>query len=156
MHGIETPVRFHTHSFRAACGKTLGCKVLYNNRYQVNQPDDVVSLPIRDDIFKLVRDEVGIRNFPGPVVVTWRSSDGMPHEARIDMAKLFRGQVVRRTVKDEDLASRDIMVTLVLLVEDRMVRVYQLTNLLLNKRTDSGNVWSDGIEEVIPVYTNVF
>ncbi|CBA15200.1 hypothetical protein [Xanthomonas albilineans] len=62
------PIPFAEHAFGAACYDTYGCKVLYDGRYEANDPDDVkqISSASLGDVYpnNLKGNTISIRNFP--------------------------------------------------------------------------------------------
>jgi hypothetical protein len=79
--------------------------------------------------------QLGIRNFPGPAVVSWHSMDGERHEVMIDIASVFKDRVVLHADPVEDIDDHgvygDPMVLLV--VNDRTVQIYMQSMVFLRK-----------------------
>jgi hypothetical protein len=98
------PLRFKLHNFEALCYNAIGCTVFYNGRYQeTNGPTDVSPPPSGQDYKNSWGSvELGIRNFPPPAVVKWKSMDGIHHEAMIDIGKIFKNELIwHRLTKDQ-------------------------------------------------------
>jgi hypothetical protein len=101
----QVPLHFVLHDFEALCFNTIGCKVVYAGRYQVNDPPDKISPPPPADLEQLWGPgEAGIRNFPPPAEVSWKSLDGVAHEAKVDFAELFKEQLIWHNVPKPDMA----------------------------------------------------
>lgn len=138
------PFTFDRHNFGAYCYDTYGCKVLYNDRYVTSQDDDELrpsSASVGPDHLKnLVGGYLGIANFPPPAVVTWRSRDGTPHEAHIDIAEIFKDQIIRHNLSPGDLPTETIATLdapdIVLVVDDRTISVYMRATVYLKDTPD--------------------
>jgi len=83
---VDWPMRFKTHQFGVRCYDTLGCKVIYAG-FEHGNDDPTPSSASRGagylDNWNGMHGM--IRNFPPPAKVTWRSKDGVAHEASIDI-----------------------------------------------------------------------
>lgn len=69
-----------------------------------------------------------IRNFPLPAQVSWRDKDGTPHEASVDIAAIFKDQVVLHKVPQEQLPpilTAPIFPKIVLEVNDRVADIHE-------------------------------
>ncbi|MDM0104813.1 hypothetical protein QTH97_07705 [Variovorax sp. J22R24] len=92
------PLRFAAHQFDAFCYSTYGCKVKYGNYRRIGDPEDQLKLSstsIGSAYPNNLSASYGpIRNFPQPASATWRSKDGTPLHAEIDMAQIFKEQVI--------------------------------------------------------------
>lgn len=133
------PTHFRHHGFSAECGNTRSCKVLYANRYQINEPEGRPVRPLMDGVIRSARHgQLGIRNFPDPAVVSWRSADGDEHETEIDIASLFKRRVVLHADPVEEVddggVTGDPMILLV--VNDRTIQVYMQSMVFLRKKKD--------------------
>ncbi len=101
----EVPLRFAGHNFGAHCYNAIGCRVGYNGRYQIDNAQDQVSGPPPADRNKVWGGGEGtIRNFPPPAEVRWKSLDGVPHEAKVDMAAIFKEGLIWHNVPKADMA----------------------------------------------------
>ncbi|UPG89138.1 hypothetical protein L2Y96_17295 [Luteibacter aegosomaticola] len=139
------PTHFRHHVFSAECGYTRSCKVIYANRVQVDEPEGGKVWPLKEGVIKAAKSgQIAIRNFPEPALVTWQSMDGERHEDRVDMSSIFKRRVVVHAEPvdevDDDGAVGDP--TLLLVVEDRSVRVYMQSMVFLRRREGQGE---DGI-----------
>lgn len=135
------PTHFRHHVFSAECGYTRSCKVIYANRTQVDQPEGGAILPLKEGVLEKAKSgQIAIRNFPDPAFVSWQSMDGERHEDRIDMSSIFKSRVVVHAEPvievDDDGAVGDP--TLLLVVEDRSVRVYMQSMVFLRRREGQG------------------
>lgn len=88
--GAEWPLKFKAHYFGAHCFDTQSCVVLYRgfpHGATREGPSPSVASYGRP-LEKLLSAGRGpIPNFPEPAKVTWRSKDGTPHEAEVDLVR---------------------------------------------------------------------
>jgi hypothetical protein len=47
--------------------------------------------------------ELGIRNFPPPAQVRWKSLDGVAHEAQVDIGAIFKDELIWHKVPKADM-----------------------------------------------------
>ncbi|HJS34526.1 MAG TPA: hypothetical protein VJ766_03455, partial [Pseudoxanthomonas sp.] len=124
----DWPLTFVRHNFGATSYSTYGCKVVYNGFLHLSDDDDVLRISSAsahpDALKKLSAGYLSVRNFPGPAKVTWRSADGVAHQAEVDIGGIFKDQEVLHNVpKGEvlgDLGNPDILLE----VNDRTINVY--------------------------------
>jgi hypothetical protein len=159
---VEWPLRFKTHSFSASCYDTIGCRVLYNNDYMVMDEKDKVSRSSAS-IGANYKDGwsgiyIGIENFPGPAMATWRSKDGVAHEAKIDFAEIFKDQLILHKVAREDIPEGAIISSpaIILEVNDRTIRVYMKAHIPLKEPSIPGNKYSDFKNDLILAYSHTY
>lgn len=100
------PLRFAEHNFGAACYNTLSCSVVYNHKqfapFSIDRPSPAPPSPNYRE--KWDAGFIGIENFPSPAVVRWTSLDGTKHESEIDIAKIFKEQLIWHKVPKSDMA----------------------------------------------------
>ncbi len=101
----EVPLRFARHDFGAACYNTLRCSVVYVNKEFT--PFDVGRPSLAPSSTKYRGNwgtgYLGIRNFPSPAEVQWTSLDGVKHETKVDMARIFKDRLVWHKVPKADM-----------------------------------------------------
>lgn len=163
----EWPLRFNKHAMLVACYDTIGCRARYADFWQVNDDPDERS-PSSASIGPNYRDfmtggHIGIRNFPEPMEITWRSKDGTPLQARIDIGEIFKNELVRHNVPREHIPPTATGLTpsrvhpdIVVEVNDRTVSVYMRAHTPVNYETKPGNRYSRFISELIEVKTFQF
>jgi hypothetical protein len=101
----EVPLHFVRHDFEAHCYNSIGCKIAYAGRYQINDaPDKVSGPPPADRNEAWGPGEGPIRNFPPPAEVTWKSLDGVAHDAKVDLASIFKDGLIWHKVPKADMA----------------------------------------------------
>jgi hypothetical protein len=161
----EWPLRFDRHSFGAHCYDTYGCKVIYAGLVQ--RDDDPSELRPSSEGYgpDYSRNWSGghgmIRNFPPPAVVTWKSRDGQPHSAEIDIGEIFKDELIRHNVAREELAELpdgkfENEPAVLLEVNDRIVRVYMRAHIPTVHLQKPGNPYSDFRSDLILVRTYNF
>lgn len=156
------PLRFAQHNFGAHCFDTIGCRVTYAGFTHGVDRDDEVSQPMSS--YKGSREQllraghVGKRNFPPAAHLSWRSKDGVPHEADVDIGEIFKDRVVRHNVPREDyredlgIADPDI----VLEVNDRTVNVYMRALIPTKTEQSAGGARGYSRDELVLVWTKTF
>ncbi|WP_235430180.1 hypothetical protein [Xanthomonas albilineans] len=160
------PIPFAEHAFGAMCYDTYGCKVLYDGRYEANDPDDVkqISSASLGDGYpdNLDAHTIGIRNFPHfppPAEVTWRSKDGQPHHALVDLEAIFKDKVILHHVPQDQLPPilhADISPHIILEVNDRNINVYMRAMVQTTVLQKPGNEYSHFRDDLILAYTKTY
>jgi len=130
----EWPLKFKRHSFGAFCFDTIGCHIAYDGFAHGSLDDDRVSPPLSSyegtphQMFRAMH--LGRRNFPPPAQVRWRSKDGVPHEAEVDIGAIFADELILHQVPREELYAGSIPYpAIVLVVDDRTISVYMRARL---------------------------
>lgn len=141
---LETPagmpdkqgrVRFASHNFSAYCFNTYECRVDYDNFRQANRPSGEKTPPVPGDWSEYADAGYGgVRNFPEPAIVKWRSLDGVYHETYVDIAQIFSSeQVVHRAPPKKIKMNAPVLdPDIILMVDDRDIRIYMRALILLN------------------------
>ncbi|KRG71756.1 hypothetical protein [Pseudoxanthomonas dokdonensis] len=163
------PIPFDQHSFGTAYYDTYDCKVLYNNMYVADQSiggpvgeKSVSSASLGDLYPNKVLDGApygGIRNFPPPAKVTWRSKDGQPHEAMVDIGAIFKDQIVLHKVPQDQLPpilTAPIFPDIILEVNDRTINVYMRAHVSTRVLQELGNPLSDYRSDLILAYSKTY
>ncbi len=157
------PLKFKLHNFEALCYNTIGCNVIYNQRYQEqNAPDQISPAPKSADYKKSWGSvELGITNFPAPAEVTWKSMDGVAHAAKIDIGEIFKDELIWHNVPKADMADfykgpvagdPDIYLE----VNDDTVNVYMAMFIPTKKEQIPGNKDSDFRKDVILAWSHTY
>lgn len=158
----EWPLRFEKHSFSAHCYDTAGCSVLYNENYLIKDDADKTR-PSSSSIGANYQKgwgsaaQIGIKNFPSAANVNWRSKDGVSHEAKINIAEIFKDQQIRHNVPREDIPTDTVAATdspnICLEINDRTVKVYMKAMVYLK---DTATRRSDFRNDLILVYSHTY
>ena len=136
-------LHFKFHSFRGLCFDTLGCKIAYAGLAVPNfGPNE--KLPSfaewgGEKSLKLAGGggHINIKNFPTPAKVRWRSKDGTSHSAEIDIGKIFKDERIIHHMplhdfpRPNDPRSSAVDPTILLVVDDRTIKVYMLASLTI-------------------------
>jgi len=158
----DWPLRFTAHYFSAFSYSTYDCNVAYNGSPYIQDPDDV--LQISSDSLgskypnNLSASRGPIPNFPPPAVVTWRSQDGTSHRAEIDMAEIFKDQLIRHDLAREDI-SRTSSISppgIIVEVNDRTINVYMRAMIYLRKPRYPGRPHSTYQDDLIKVFSRTY
>lgn len=156
------PLKFVQYNFGAHCFDTIGCRITYAGFVHGADRADEISPPMAS--YKGSRDQllrarhIGKRNFPAPAKVAWRSKDGVPHEAEVDLDVIFKDRVVKHNVLREDyrddlgIADPDI----VLEVNDRTISIYMRALIPTKTEHASGSAHRYSREDLILVSTSTF
>jgi hypothetical protein len=158
----EVPLHFARHNFEALCFNAIGCKVAYAGRNQVNDAPDKVAPPPPAKLDEILGPgEAAIRNFPPAAAITWKSMDGVEHEAKVDLAAIFKEQLVWHNVRKEDMAdfyrgpvAGDPYIYLT--VNDRTISVYMKMLIPTKNEQIPGNKYSDARDDVFLVWTKSY
>ncbi|HZF96811.1 MAG TPA: hypothetical protein VEY92_00960 [Pseudoxanthomonas sp.] len=158
----DWPFRFKRHNFGAACYSTYGCKLVYADLLHLDQPEDELQ-PSSESIGSDYRENfgagrAGIVNFPPPAAITWRSKDGTLHRAEVDMAAIFKDELILHNVPREDVLE-DTSVgdpEIILEVNDRTINVYMKAFISIKSLRMPGNPHSDYRNDLILAYTRTY
>lgn len=141
----EWPLRFKAHSFSVKTYDTWGAEVVYAGRLRTQDDPDVLqrsSASYGPDYQRAWSGMYGdIVNFPPPAQLKWRSKDGTPLEAEIDIGALFSDEVIRHNVAREDVAylpdgKYESEPAIILEINDRAARVYMKTRIPLKRKIE--------------------
>jgi hypothetical protein len=153
----KADLRFTRHKFAAYCFDTMACRVLYNNRYEARE--DKLSLPLTQEFFRRMdATTLGIPNFPPAAVVTWRSKDGLAHEAKVDIGEIFKDQRILHNVKEGDvMEDADVdSPGIILVVNDRTISVYMKAFVSLKDPAIPGDKYSSARYDLMLAYSHTY
>lgn len=148
----QWPLKFKSHSFQVVCYDTYGCNVFYAGLEQWGDEPDRFrpSSASYGPNYQINWNgtHAMIRNFPPPAEVRWRSKDGQPHEAEIDIGAIFQDELIRHHVAREDMAdvpdgSYSHEPSIILEVNDRTIRVWMRAHIPTKALQKLGNRYSD-------------
>jgi hypothetical protein len=158
----DWPLWFVRHEFGVSTYSTYGCKVIYNNFMHVNEPDDVLQISSASLGSKypgnLEAHYSSVANFPPPAVVTWRSSDGEPHRAEIDIGEIFKDRLIRHNLTREEILETASIPHpgIILEVNDRTINVYMRARISTKELQIPGNRYSDYRDDLIKVFSHTY
>ena len=161
-------LHFKLHSYGGFCFNTYECKVVYAGLAQPNTPPGKLRPSFEsvggERFLKTMGGSgyINIKNFPAPAKVTWRSKDGTSHSAEIDIGKIFKDERIIHHLplrefafQDNPMASSDDP-TIVLVVDDRTIKVYMLASINTNREQIPGNKYSYTKNELTLAYSQTF
>ena len=158
----DWPLRFVRHNFGAHCFDTIGCRISYSGFTHGVDGQDEVSPPLsayrgtREQI--LSAGHIARENFPPPVRVAWRSKDGAPHEAEVDIGDLFRDGLIVHNVPRSEI--REGVPTTdpdtVLEAEDRTINVYMRAFIPTRELQVPDNPYSGHRSELVRVWSKTY
>lgn len=156
------PIPFDRHQFGAASYDTYGCKVHYAGLNVLDEPDDVLqppSGPVEGYPDVMGAGIQGIRNFPLPATVSWRDRKGNPHEAQVDIAAIFRKQVILHKVPQDQLPpilTATLDPEIILEINDRTIRVWMRAMVETTVLQKPGNPHSDQRHDMMLAYSKTY
>lgn len=156
---VKWPLKFKEHKFSARCYDTLTCSVWYAGLDQGREDPSPPSTKFGPGYLDNWQGgHVGIRNFPGPAEVTWRSKDGSHLEAEVDIAAIFRDELIRHNVPRDDIPELPDGKyrgdpSILLEVNDRTIRVYTRAMIFTRTFRKPGNPYSNFRNDLILVKT---
>lgn len=171
------PLRFHAHTFDAACFNTLACSIVYNGRQcgtrKYGYDGEPYDAPSGPPPFANYRDKWHANNgivpdsgetFPGPVELEWTSLDGVGHTVLLDFDSLFKDRLIlhnvpRSDVRDAWLDAKSIHpVSPSILVEinDRTVNVLMRALVVTDAEQEPGNSRSHFRDDVVVAWTHTY
>jgi hypothetical protein len=157
----DWPLRFFAHEFGTSCYSVHGCEIKYGH-YWREEPEDELTLSsasIGDKYPGNLGASWGpIRNFPPPALVTWRSRDGTPLHAEIDMAEIFKDQLVLHKLEREEVGVNVSALTpgIILEVNDRTINVYMRAHISTKELQIPGNRYSDFRNDLIKAFSRTY
>ncbi|MBS0216418.1 MAG: hypothetical protein JSR63_09325 [Proteobacteria bacterium] len=155
-------LHFKSHGFQAIAYNTIGCTVVYNHHYVIEDaPDKIRPAPRGEDYQKAWgTTEVGIANFPKPAEVHWKSLDGAAHSATVDIGSIFSDQRIRHQVHESEIPQdwlRDgLAPDIYLEINDRTINVYMLARVGTRKEQVPGNKYSMFRNDLIRVWSKTY
>lgn len=162
--GAEWPLKFKAHYFSVSTYSTYGCKVQYGGRPRVDDPEDELqssSEALGGKYPNNMTARMGpIGNFPPPAKVTWRSKDGTPLEAEIDIGEIFKDELIRHNVPKEDIPANTLVSDhapgIILEVNDRTINVYMRAFISTKQPQKPGNKHSNYRDDLIKVFSRTY
>lgn len=156
------PLEFRAHYIGVATYSTYDCKVIYagglisvDSEGELRTSSESVGAKYPD---VLDASRGPYPNFPAPMIVTWRSKDGEPHRAEVDIGEIFRDQRVRHNVPREEVAEHgnDTAPGIIVEVNDHTINVYMRAFIGLKRPRFPDRPHSDFQDDLIKVYTRTY
>ncbi|MDO4796189.1 MAG: hypothetical protein Q4A28_09685 [Brachymonas sp.] len=155
----EWPLKFTAHNFATGCFNTHECSIRYGNfthgSERVHPSVESYGRPF-ERLFDSVR--IAIPNFPPPAQVSWRSKDGTPLQAEVDMAEIFKDGLIRHRLKREEISEIGSIPSpdIILEVNDRTINVYMRAHISTKEYQIPGNKYSKHRRDLIKVYSRTY
>ncbi|NYE27628.1 hypothetical protein HDE78_000553 [Rhodanobacter sp. K2T2] len=158
------PLKFKRHNFEVHCYNTLSCTVVYDNndfaRPYLNTPTPA---PSADDYQKHwgTASYLGIKNFPPPAEIRWKSRDGQSHEATVDIGAIFKDELIWHNVPKSEMTDfykgpvaddPDIFLE----VNDHTLNVYMAMFIPTKNEQIPGNKDSDFRKDIILSWSHTY
>ena len=160
--GAEWPLKFEAHYFGGHCFDTQSCVIVYRGfrHGSEDSPSPSVASYGRP-LDKLLSAGRGpIPNFPPPAHVTWRSKDGAPLEAEIDIGEIFGDELVRHHLKQDEISEQrpgpGLLPAIIIEINDRTINVYMRAHISTKELQESGNRYSDFRNDLIKVLNRTY
>ena len=162
---VEWPLRFKEHNFGARCYDTLECSVAYNNfdhgGVYREKPSPSSASRGPDYLKGWNGGYLGVKNFPSPAKVVWRTKDGVEHQAEIDIGEIFKDQVVLHHVPRGEVADLPDgkfgdSPSILLEVNATIIRVYMKAHVYTKHLQIPGNPYSSVRRDLILVRTYTY
>lgn len=157
------PIPFDRHNFGAFCYDAYGCKVRYGHMPTMSRSNDVKEISSAELGERypgaMYAGYLGFRNFPPPAEVSWRSKDGQAHTATVDLASIFKDQIVLHRVPLDQLPpilTAPVYPEIILEVNDRTINVYMRAVVRTRGLQIPGNRHSRFRDDLILAYTRTY
>ncbi len=157
----DWPLWFTAHDFDVSTYSTYGCKVRYGN-YRIDEPDDELqssSESLGSDYPDNMTAGWGpIPNFPAPAQVDWRSKDGTPHHAEIDIAEIFKDKLIRHHALRAQISETASIPPpgIILEVNDSTINVYMRAWIPMKTAQIPGNKYSYSRNDLIKIFSRTY
>lgn len=159
-------VQFRDFAFGAICYATRSCSVIFADHDFTRLSKDVVEPPASGENYRDAWGDAsyaGLRNFPAPAEVQWTSRDGVQHEAKVDIASIFKDQWALNNVPAADAVVNVtspigplVSPSIFLEVNDRTINVYTKTMIFTKTEQEPGNKYSNFRDDLILVWTRTY
>ena len=149
-------VKFSNHNFGFACFNATNCEVIYADRLiTAVSPRKPTSAPTTNDLRNIGAHHIAIHNFPPPAIVTWKSSDGLSRKAEVDLGAIFSDQKIKHDVRPDDIPVNAHITApdIILVVNDRSIRVYMRAYVPLKAPKDPANPLSNFAEDAVLTFS---
>lgn len=158
------PVQFRNFDFGAICYSTRTCSVIFDDHEFTRLSMNVVEPPPSGRNYRDSWGDatyLGVRNFPKPAEVRWTSMDGVPHEAEVDIAAIFKDQWALNNVPAAEAVVSStspigplVKPSIFLEVNGLTINVYIKTMIFTKTDQEAGNRYSDYRDDLILVWTH--
>ena len=158
----DWPLFFIQHNFSSQCFDTQYCRVRYGSLIHDDE-EPTPSIEAAGDRYPGMLTgavAIAIPNFAGPVDIDWRSKDGTPLEATLDLDSIFADRLVpippgvTRDDIPEEIGIGNT--TIVVEVVDRTVNVWTRTRIPMKEAQTPGNPYSFNNDDLVKVFSRTY
>lgn len=154
----EWPLRFMGHNFGIATYALQECTVLYADRLHTSGQRPALEDVHPNSLKVKTANHLMIRNFPAPAIVKWKSRDGTPLEAHVDIGEIFRDERVVHNTPREEASLRTPMINpdVIMEINDRTINVYMKAFISLREPRIPGNRHSNYRSELVLAWSKIY
>ena len=154
----DWPLRFMRHNFGIATYAVQECLVVYANRPHTSGPRPALEDVHPNSLKAKTANHLMIRNFPPPAVVKWKSRDGTPLEAEVDIGEIFKDELVVHETSREEMSEYTPMVNpdIIMEINDRTINVYMKAFIALKAPRVEGNPHSDYRQDLVLAWSRTY
>ncbi|MFL6586641.1 MAG: hypothetical protein ACJ8GV_07105 [Luteimonas sp.] len=154
----DWPLRFMRHNFGIATYALQECLVVYADRPHTSGPRPALEDVHPNSLKAKTANHLMIRNFPPPAVVKWKSRDGTPLEAEVDIGEIFKNELVVHETPREEVSEYTPMVNpdVIMEINDRTINVYMKAFISLKAPRIEGNPHSDYRSDLVLAWTKTY
>jgi hypothetical protein len=158
---IAWPLRFTEHRIGVYSFSTYGLRVVYDGALVEDEDQAVLKEPSSAfSRYPIAMDGNWghYHNFPSPMELSWRSADGVPHQAQVDIGEIFKDQRILHKVPREEIAENGTIGTPGIIVEvnDRTINVYMRAYISTKSEQIPGNKYSHHRDDLILAWTRTY
>lgn len=154
----DWPLRFMRHNFGIATYAVQECLVVYANRPHTSGPRPALEDVHPNSLKAKTANHLMIRNFPPPAVVKWKSRDGTPLEAEVDIGEIFKDELVVHETPREEMSEYTPMVNpdVIMEINDRTINVYMKAFISLKAPRIPGNRYSNSRSDLVLAWSRTY
>ena len=154
----DWPLRFMRHNFGIATYAVQECLVVYADRPHTSGPRPALEDVHPNSLKIKTANHLMIRNFPPPAVVKWKSRDGTPLEAEVDIGEIFKNELVVHETPREEMSEYTPMVNpdVIMEINDRTINVYMKAFISLKAPRIPGNRYSNSRSDLVLAWSRTY
>jgi len=154
----DWPLRFMRHNFGIATYAVQECLVVYADRPHTSGPRPALEDVHPNSLKIKTANHLMIRNFPPPAVVKWKSRDGTPLEAEVDIGEIFKDELVVHETPRAEMSEYTPMVNpdVIMEINDRTINVYMKAFISLKAPRIPGNHYSNSRSDLVLAWSRTY
>jgi len=154
----DWPLRFMRHNFGIATYAVQEYRVVYADRPYSGGLRPALADVHPNSLKATGAGHITIRNFPPPVEVKWKSRDGTPLEAEVDIGEIFKDELVVHETPREEMSEYTPMINpdVVMEINDRTINVYMRAFISLKAPRVEGNPHSDYRRDLVLAWSRTY